>query len=372
MTGQQRAIDPPRTRRLHCGAAVMVLIAAGSMLLMNCGGGSTSTPPPPPPPPPSQTLGLAINPRSVPPPTPQDFEDAVNLAIDAGVKAVALTYTWSSLEPTANNIDLSQLRNGITYFNSKNLQIYVGLQVINTVKREVPPDLANTAFDSPQIKSRFHALLDQVLPLLGSNAKYISIGNEVDGFLAQTGEWSTYRSFYEDALDYIHQKKPGMLVGVTSTFIGAKNGNLANVQALNTRSDVFIFTYYPLHGDFQVDAPTSPATDFPLMLSWTGGKPLVLQEVGYPSDPLTGSSADKESQFVTSAFAAWRAGGDRIPFFDYFIEHDFDPATCAQLGQYYGIPNDPAFIAYLCSLGLRADDGSAKPAWSSFVAAAGH
>lgn len=363
-------------RRCSTGAPSLVVLAllagCACLALLNCGGGSSAPPPPPPPPPPTQTLALAINPRSVPPPTQQDFDDAVNLAIAAGVKAVAVTFTWSSMEPVPQAIDLTQLRNTIAYFNARNMQIYLGLQVINTVKREVPPDLTNIAFDSPEMSARFHTLLDQVLPLLGTNAKYVSIGNEVDSYLAASGEWSPYRAFYEDALAYIHQKRPGTLVGVTSTFTGTRDGSLANVQALNTKSDVIIFTYYPLHGNFQVDDPNSPATDFPLMLSWTGGRPLLLQEVGYPSDPLDGSSPDKAAQFVTAAFAAWRAGGARIPFFDYFIEHDFDPATCAALGQYYGIPNDPEFIAYLCSLGLRADDGSAKPAWSSFVAAAGH
>ena len=245
----------------------------------------------------------------------------------------------------------------------------LGIQVINTVKREVPADLSNVAFDSPQMAARFHTLLDRVLPLLGSNAKYVSIGNEVDVYLQATGQWSTYRAFYEDALAYVHLKRPGTSVGVTCTFSGTNAGNLANVQALNTRSDVFIFTYYPLHGDFQGNGPNSPATDFPQMLSWTGGKPLILQEVGYPSDPLTGSSAAQQAQFVTAAFAAWRAGGAGIPFFDYFIEHDFDPPTCVALAQYYGIPNDPAFTGYLCSLGLRADDGAVKPAWNNFVAA---
>ncbi|MBI3478092.1 MAG: hypothetical protein HY010_20355 [Acidobacteria bacterium] len=328
------------------------------------------TAPPPPPPPPSQILSLSMNPRSIPPPTQQDVDEAVNLAIGAGVKGVALTYTWSTLEPMPNNIDLSQLQGALTYFNARNLQIYLGIQVINTVKREVPSDLNNVAFDSPQMATRFHALLDRVLPMLGSNAKYVSIGNEVDGYLAATNQWSTYRTFFEDAVAYIHGKRPETLVGVTSTFIGAKSGNLANVQALNTKSDVVIFTYYPLHGDFQVDAPNAPTTDFPLMLSWTGGKPLILQEVGYPSDAVTGSSPDLEAQFVTAAFTSWRAGGTRIPFFNYFIEHDFDPATCIALGQYYGIPNDPAFIGYLCSLGLRADDDAVKPAWDAFVTGA--
>ena len=315
-----------------------------------------------------QTLSMALNPRSIPPPQLKDYDKAVKLAIKAGVTATIVTDTWSSLEPVPNQIDVSGLKQVIDYYTSKGLQLYIGLQVINTVKREVPSDLENLAFDSPVMASRFHKLLDQVLPLLGANAKYISIGNEVDGYLAPTNQWAAYQIFYEDGLGYIHQKRPGTLVGVTTTFGGGQT-NLAQIQALNTKSDIFILTYYPLHGDFQVNSPTSPATDFPQMLTWTT-KPVFLQEVGFPSDPATGSSRAKESQFVTSAFSAWHAAGSQMPFFSYFLEHDFDPTTCKTLAQYYGLPNDHAFIGYLCSLGVRTDTGTAKSAWKAFVAGA--
>jgi hypothetical protein len=315
-----------------------------------------------------QTLSMALNPRSTPPPQLKDYDKAAKLAMKAGVTATLVTDTWSSLEPVPNQIDVSGLKQVIDYYTSKGLQLYIGLQVINTIKREVPPDLENVPFDSAVMASRFHKLLDQVLPLLGSNAKYISIGNEVDGYLAPTNQWAAYQVFYEDSLGYIHQNRPGTLVGVTTTFGGGQT-HLAQIQALNTKSDIYILTYYPLHGDFQVNSPTSPATDFPQMLTWTT-KPVFLQEVGFPSDPATGSSRAKESQFVTSAFAAWHAAGPQIPFFSYFLEHDFDPTTCKTLAQYYGLQNDHAFIGYLCSLGVRTDTGTAKPAWKAFVAGA--
>jgi hypothetical protein len=130
-----------------------------------------------------------------------------------------------------------------------------------------------------------------------------------------------------------------------------------------------IYTYYPLHGNFQVDSPQSPRADFPTMLTLAGGKPVVLQEVGFPSDPLNGSSEALEAEFVSSALTAWRAAGAGMPFLSYFLEHDFDADTCELLLLYYELPNK-AFKAYLCSLGLRRTDGSAKPAWDRFVAGA--
>jgi hypothetical protein len=56
-----------------------------------------------------------------------------------------------------------------------------------------------------------------------------------------------------------------------------------------------------------------------------------------------------------------------MPFLNYFALHDFTPTFCSSLAQYYGDPNDPAFAAYLCTLGLRHDDGTVKPAWQTLV-----
>ena len=311
---------------------------------------------------------MSVNPRSIPPPTWRDFDKAVNLAVGAGIQGVVLTSTWRSLEPSPQIYDLTQMKAAIDYFTARHLQIYLGIQPLNTVAKETPSDLLAAPFDSPMMMSRFHNLLDQIKPLLSSDVKYISIGNEVDVYLdANPPEWATYRVFYEDGLHYLHKNIPGMQVGVTTTYGAASGPDLARIGALNAKSDVFVLTYYPIHGDFQVNGPQSPLADFTTMLTLSPRKPIVLQEVGYPSDPLDGSSETQEAQFVTNAFSAWHAAGRKIRFMNYFLEHDFDKNTCATLAKYYGLGGDAAFKAYLCSVGLRRAGGAAKPAWSSFV-----
>jgi exo-beta-1,3-glucanase (GH17 family) len=164
----------------------------------------------------------------------------------------------------------------------------------------------------------------------------------------------------------VHAKSPQLSVGVTTTFSGYSAGNPAAVQALNAASDVVILTYYPLQGDSQVIAATAPATDLPMMISLAGNKPVVLQEAGFPSGTLNGSSDTDQQQFVASLFQSWRAAGSQMPFLSYFLLYDLDATTCNALGVYYG-SSDPAFLSFLCSLGLRTSDGTAKPAWNEFV-----
>jgi hypothetical protein len=338
-----------------------------STLLLGCGGSFSE-------PSPSSNLGqvvaMSINtPNSSVPPTIQALDAAVGLAQGANVRGVIATYTWSSLEPTPGQVDVSSLKSGLSYYHQKGLQILLGIQVINTVKREVPTDLENTAFDDPQFISRFHSLLDAVRGALSGGEQYISVGNEVDVYLAQTNEWAAYTSFYQDAISYLHAKSPGLKVGVTATFSGYSGNVSSEVNALNGQSDVIILTYYPLQGDSQVLAPTSPLTDLPQMLDLAGGKPIVLQEAGYPSGALNGSSETFQQEFVTNLFKAWRGAGNRLPFLSYFLLYDFDTSTCNALGAYYGSA-DPAFLSYLCTLGLRNADGSEKLAWGAFVSAA--
>lgn len=353
----------------HLARRIGTLIVV-SALLTGCGGDGSESSAPGGSSPVVQRLSLAMNPRAVPPPTTQDFLNAIDLAFSAGVTAATLTYTWSALEPQPQRYALDEVRETIAFYTARQADIYLGIQVLNTVKRETPSDLLTVPFDAPQMRARFRALLDRLLPLLNARVKYLSIGNEVNVYLeAHPAEWATYQTFYEDALAYSHQQMPRLLVGVTATYGGASGVSQALLARLNTQSDVVIYTYYPLRENFQVQSPQAPLTDFPTMLTLAAGRPVLLQEVGFPTDPLNGSSEALAAAFVSNTLTAWRAAGASMPFLSYFLLHDLDAATCELLQLYYGLPT-PTFKAYLCSLGLRRMDGSPKPGWDRFVAGA--
>jgi hypothetical protein len=343
------------------GSTSVWALAMGA-LLGGCGGGSGDSGASPP-----QVVAMSIDTPNSSAATIQQLDAATALAQGVGVRGVLVTYTWSSLEPSAGQIDVSRLQSELAYYHQKGLEIFLGIQVINTVKREVPPDLEAVAFDDPVFIARFHTLLDAVHGALSGGEKYVSIGNEVDVYLqAHSAEWLPYTNFYEDALDQIHAQSPGLLVGVTSTFEGYSTQSSGAVHTLNQQSDVVMLTYYPLQGGAQVRAPTSPVTDVPVMLSLADEKPVVLQEAGYPSGALNGSSEASEAAFVTSLLQARRTAGVRMPFLSYFLLYDFDATTCSAFGVYYGA-SDPTFLSFLCSLGLRRADGTEKLAWAAFA-----
>ncbi len=316
----------------------------------------------------NRVLAVSAIPALEPPPTIWSFIAAAEMVVDAGVTGNMMTEGWSKLEPQPGEYTLDDFIAGITYWaETYEVVGYVGFQVINTVTREVPPDLQGAAWDSPQMIARFQALIDQLRPTLQEHVRYVSIGNEVDAYLSShPDEWEPYRRFYEAALAYIHRTLPGIQVGVTGTWQGALT-NRDQMTALNRRSDVYILTYYPLQSDFSVMPPDSPLADFPTMLDLAGDLPLLLQEVGYPAGESLGSSESQQAEFVTQVFAAWEQAGERIPFLNYFLLHDFSDELTEGFVDYYGLPGFDNFYDFLRTLGLRQVDGTPRLAWDAFV-----
>jgi hypothetical protein len=320
--------------------------------------------------PPPRVLAISPSPRGGMPLTPLKIAHSVKIAARAGVTGDQLFNLWNEMEPRAGKIDVSSPKGGIDYLGGKldwTLEFTIG--TINTTARVTPPDLQTVAFDDPRMIARFHKLLDAIVPILNSRVAYISVGNEVDVYLARHPEqWPQYRRFYDDAVAYLHSKAPGVKVGVATTWFGTRGISRTQVAELNAKSDVWIITYYPTHSDFIVDPPTAPRADFPAIVRMAGGKPVVLQEVGYPSSPALNSSPELQAEFVRQVFGAWSAAGPAIPFLNYVMEHDLNRDYCATRPAYYGLPDRSGhFAAYFCTLGLLTVDGAEKAGWNPFL-----
>lgn len=321
---------------------------------------------------PERTLAIAIIPALEPPVTADNvirrYTDAIQRSTDAGATGNLVAKAWSELEPTTGDYTLDELMSSLnvgtqTYDQSQ----FLGIQVLNTTVKETPPDLLPVAFDAPEMIQRFQQLFDAILPHLEEKTHYVSIGNEVDVYLmAHPDEWKPYKQFYEAALTYIHQTAPWIKVGVTTTFGGTLSA-YEQVVDLNTMSDVFIMTYYPLKDGFGVRPPDSPLSDFPQMVKWAGDKPLILQEVGYPAAESWGSSEADQADFVRNVFKAWDADAVHIPFLSYFAMGDFSDELCKGFMTYYGLPDQQVFYDFLCTLGLLKVDGTPRQAWQAFV-----
>ena len=341
-------------------------------MLLACAGTGSGTPDPAPPAP-HRVLSVSALPKHYPNFTATDLAEARSLILGAGARGDFASYGWgAALEPSPGTITVTQVGTNAANDTAAGFtQQLIGLQVINTVVRDVPADLATTPWDTAVMRSRFKAVLDQLAPGLKGRVTYLSIGNEVDVHLASTGEWASYKVFLDDVAAYARTKWPGVKVGTTLTFGGAQ-AHPTEAAQLTSACDVLIFTYYPLGPGFIPQAPSRPATDLPAMVALAGGRPVVVQEFGYPADAVTlGSSEAAQATFITSGLTTWASlSATEMPFLNVFLLHDFDPGTVNTLAGFYGLPSDAGFKAYLGSLGLRQNDGTPKQAWTALVAGA--
>jgi hypothetical protein len=317
---------------------------------------------------PGPVFGISTVPRLMPAPGPRDYLDAVDEVRTAGAHGSFESATWSDLATPAG---LDKLVGTLTSAQQRYDVVLLTLKVLDTTNRTTPADLSSLPFDAPEVERRFHALIDTLRPNLGPKVRYISVGNEVDVYLAANPRtFDAYARFYSDAVSYVHSTLPGVSVGVTGTFEGARGGFAAKLAQLNRSSDVVVLTYYPLGPGFVPRPASTAGPDIAQMLQIAAGRPLVLQEVGYPSATRLSSSEGAQAEFATQVMSAWHAAGSKIPLLNWFALGDLTAQVCDSFTGYYSLPGDANFAAYLCSLGLRRVDGVPKASWQAFLDAA--
>src|SRR5579863_4707252 len=285
-------------------------------------------------------LAIMPTPRGGMPTNPSLIGEAVTTARRAGVNADSMMNKWSELEPAPQKYKLDDPAGGFRYIGKwLGWTIEYTIAVVDTTVKQTPADLQSVRFDDPRTIARFHSLIDALKPVLDKHVAYISVGNEVDIYLARhPDEWDAYKIFLDDAVRYIHANLRGVKVGTATTFEGVTSDRAEKIRHLISNCDVAIITYYPLGPNFIVRAPNSPLTDFPRMTAFAAPKPLVIQEVGYPSSPKLGSTPRDEAEFVDSVFLAWDQSAKQIPFLSYVMLHDLNRDYCAAQPSYYGVP----------------------------------
>lgn len=327
------------------------------LLLAGCGGGSGAVVAE------LRVLGIHASEAS-----DDDFDAAVDLALGAGAGALHLHLDWSTLETDVEVYDATFPDIANLYYPARGIRLYLTLRPINTVRREVPADLAAVAWDDPVMIDRFEKLLDFLFDRMRDvDIAALAIGNEVDGVLDSADDYAAYRVFLAATAAHARTLRPGLAVGVTAQFGGLLGPNAARLQDLNGVADFVSVTYYPLDAGFAVRPPSVPGPDFDALVALYPGREIVIQECGYPSSPDCNSTEQMQRDFVVEVFRAWDRHRDRIPHIAFEHLHDWSDATVDEFTVYYGSA-DPGFRGFLASIGLRSHDGIPKPAWNALVA----
>jgi len=296
---------------------------------------------------------------SITDPANGDWDGSVDQAIKAGATSVSLMLFWDDFDKNgsyAPDSDWPQVAND--YYPAKGLRLNLVIATLDTVADRRPDDLKGRAWDDPELARRFVGFIEQVLARLDDTELVaIVIGNEVDGVLAGD-EWSRYRAFFQAVKPAINGLRPGVPVGMTFTWQGLQDSE--NAQALARVGDAWMVNYYPLDRQFRVLPNAGFPAELDRMIALAAPQPVMLSETGYPSG---GCNAPPEGQldFVQMLLSAWQARKTQMPFIEINWLNDISEAELAGYRSYYGVAGD-CFQSYLATLGLRARDGTAKPA----------
>ena len=96
------------------------------------------------------------------------------------------------------------------------------------------------------------------------------------------------------------------------------------------------------------------------------GKPIILREAGFPTAAACGGDPAAQAAFVSAVFRAWDQHAARVPFVTFRELDDASEETVTALAIRWKRA-DPAFLAFLGSLGLRTGDGRKKPGWDALI-----
>jgi hypothetical protein len=292
----------------------------------------------------------------------------------AGMDGYEVSITWSDLEPRPGQVDIRSLTHWLSELNQFGLiHPYMVIKTIDTNQLALPPDLvdpdnptrlaAGRHFDDPEILDRFRAVLIEVVPILRLHGGFfLAVGNEVNIYLEKhIGEWSHYAAFVAESVAFIHELDPEMAAGVNLTWNILNNPGAA--ESLITLSDALSLSYYPLDRDSTGLPPEAVPDHLKAMVAISQDKPILLQEVGYPSwDAELRVGLENQAQFMAILFETLN---EHREFRYVSIQHlsDWPEETCRYFEDYYGL-HDDGFRNFLCSLGVISYDGQPKPAYS--------
>ncbi len=291
-----------------------------------------------------------------------DFFAAIRTQIRMGLDGTAPNIKWDEFEAQSGK----PLADAVGAAKLIDQEMLVTISTIDTVKKRLPADVADKDWSSPEMLARWDGFLTKVAEQAGPRTKWISLGNEVNVYLAQhPTEVDAYVKFLVHGRATLKKANPALLVGVTLTCSDSMTDpDLA--KRLQEGMDISVFTYYPMDG-LKVLDPSLVPSHFEFMSQFAGGRPLLLQEIGYPAAAAARSSEARQAEFVRQVFGQIDRYGSRIALASYFMQSDFPPSLMKVFEGYYGI-SDPTFLAFLGSLGLCDNSGKPREAWGVFKA----
>lgn len=310
-------------------------------------------------------LGVGLNLPNASAATRQAALDAVRRT---GASFFALELSWSAAEPHPHEYHVDGITRSARLLRQSGATLHLILPLVTESQRDVPADLAETAFDNPKLSLRLGRFLDALAPML-LDVQTLSLGDAADTYFAdKPEELRAFRRLFEGAVQFLQKKVPHLLVGVTTS---APTESLAPqvAAALHQKSPVLFYTYCPLvaGAPFTQRPPGVLEKDWAALLKAAGGRPIAFPGVSYSSSAEVGSSPENQAEFVRR-FRRFLAKADSrtLLFARYVWLRDPAPESLPELGPGASVAQRRR-RALLGRCGLQDADGHPKPAWREWL-----
>lgn len=300
-------------------------------------------------------------------------------AIVQGLGGFTVYVDWPDLEVAPGEIDTGPLIDVLDVLHARGLATYLNITVGDIGDYNLPADFSDGAgglapgrrLDDPEVVGRFAAVLDELVPVARQRGVFLlGVGNEIDDRLDAPGsdELGAYTVFAAAARERVQTLAPELDVAVTLTATAVRNASPA-FEAMRATVDQVAFNYAPVTADFFLRPEDEIAADFLDVLEAHGPGPVVIQELTCPDVPSMGATPDWQARCFGTLLDIVRRTPS-IRFASIFSLQDFDGATCEAVQAAFDLEDTALppgfrqrFLDYLCSMGILAPDGSAKPAW---------
>lgn len=297
--------------------------------------------------------------------SPSAVQARFRQAVEAGVNLIYISPKWNEVETGRENYKLDDIRYQISEAADLGFPAILHLRIIDTNQRAVPSDLSGKAWDSAEMIARAGKLIDAVVPLLRNKVEYFLVGNEINGYFGQhRNEVDSYARLVSSLAGKIRNRVPGAKVSVSTNFDGIDDCR-ALLRPVCEKSDFFATTYYALSPSFMVRDPAGTEGDLQHLLQAAGNKKVFLQEVGYPTSPVNGSSEDKQAQTFSRVLDFAASHSDHFIGLNFTFMSDFSDSMVRQFTRYYGSGANQ-FGSFLKTLGMFDDQGRPKRSWGVF------
>lgn len=300
--------------------------------------------------------------------SPADVLAAELTTFGAGVRAAVVVLPWDVI-PVGEDAALAKKT---ALYADHGKRVVLNVAVVDRLVDHRPSSLAGKAWSSPEVVAAMEATLDTLFASSGPEVRYITLGRDVDVYLAaHPEERSAFVSFTKQVFAYAHDHAGApedLSVGAAFSPAAPKEeptfGNLLDLGG------VVAFSYFPGITTFAPGSEPGAALVVSQLADAAAGTPIVLQAVGLASDEEAGGSEDQQQAFLATLFGAIGASRKSFALVNVVELFDAPASSCSAWAIAQGGEGDGKLAAYACSLGAFRADGTPKLAWQTLLTGA--